>query len=342
MIHLRFSFIRTGSLSVCFQVHFFALPAEVDVTLRVVTEHDKFAISRTGELTTKLKLDYDEAPHNYSVEISITDGTSNDNAVVEVQVTDINDNSPVFASSAVTKSVPEDAEVGFNVTAVPATDKDSSFNEEIRYSLRGGQGKFSMDPVSGMVSVAAALDRETKAEYNLQVVAEDQGRPARSSTAALLVQVSDINDNVPKFSKAEYDVEVVETKSVNTNLLSLSATDPDEGTNGTVTYSIFQQSPSSDLAVFELDSSYGILRLIQPLDYSEVKVYRLKVQASDGGTPPLVGNSSVVVKVKDVNNNPPEFSKESYDVAVSENLASGASIITLEVTDKDEVSDVTF
>lgn len=308
------------------------------MTLQVETEADKFSISSSGVLTTKVKLDYDEAPHDYSVQISISDGVNSDNAVVEVQVTDVNDNSPVFTSSSVTESVPEDAEVGFNVTVVPATDKDSSFNKEIRYSLRGGEGRFSIDPVSGMVSVAGSLDRETKAEYNLLVVAEDQGRPVRSATASLLVQVSDINDNVPKFSEAEYQVEVLETEPVGTSFLVLSAVDPDEEANGRVTYSIFRQSPSSVPAVFEMDSSSGTLRLAQLLDYSEVKVYSLMVQASDGGTPSLVGNSTVVVKVKDVNNNPPEFSKESYDVAVSENLASGASILTLEVTDRDEVS----
>ncbi|XP_070684047.1 protein dachsous, partial [Pempheris klunzingeri] len=318
------------------KVTFFALESDPPPTLRVDTETDKFSILSSGEFTTKVKLDYDDAPHNYSVTISISDGVNSDSAVVKVQVTDVNDNSPVFTPSSVTKSVPEDAEVGTNVTVVPATDKDSSFNKEIRYSLRGGEGRFSIDPVSGTVSVASALDREAKAEYDLLVVAEDQGRPVRSATASLLVQVSDINDNVPKFSEAEYQVEVSETEPVGTSLLTLSAADPDEGANGRVSYSIFQQSPSSEPAVFELDSSSGTLRLAQPLDYSEVKMYSLMVQASDGGAPSLVGNSSVVVKVKDVNDNPPEFSKESYDVAVSENLASGASILTLQVTDRDE------
>lgn len=307
------------------------------MTLRVETESDNFAISSDGDLTTKQKLDYDEAPHNYSVEITISDGVNTDRAVVAVEVTDINDNSPVFAQSSVTKSVPEDAEPGTNVTVVPATDKDSGFNKEIRYSLRGGEGRFSVDPVSGMVSVAGALDRETEAQYNLQVVAEDQGRPARSATSTLLVHVSDINDNAPKFTEAEYQIEVLETEVVGASLLTLLAVDPDEGANGRVRYSIFHQSPSSDPA-FQLEVSSGTLQLAQPLDYSEVKEYTLKVQAFDEGDPYMVGNTSVVVKVVDVNNNPPKFSKESYDVAVSENLAGGASILTLEVTDKDEVS----
>lgn len=322
------------------QVHFLAVPPAIPEFL-VTTEGDKFEISNSGEFTTKVKLDHDEGPQNYSVEITITDGTTSDSAVVEVQVTDINDNSPVFASSSVTKSVLEDAEVGFNVTAVPATDKDSGFNKEIRYSLRGGEGSFSIDPVSGMVSLAGALDRETKAEYSLLVVAEDQGRPARSATATLTVQVSDINDNAPKFSVAEYQIEILETESVGASLLTLSALDPDESVNGIVTYSIFQQSPSSDPAVFDLESSTGILRLAQPLDYSEANMYTLKVQATDGGTPSLIGNGSVVVKIKDVNNNPPEFSKEINHILIYENLPGGASILVLEVTDKDEVSYMT-
>lgn len=325
----------------CFQVNFLALSSDT-VTLEVQSEADKFSISSTGKLSTRAKFDYDEGPQNYSVSVSITDGVTSDSAVVKVQVTDINDNSPVFTPSSVTQSVLEDTEIGSNVTQFLATDKDSGFNKEIRYSLRGGEGRFSVDPVSGMVSLAAELDRETTAEYNLLLVAEDQGRPAKSASASLQVQVSDINDNVPKFSEEQYQVEVLETKPVDSVLLTLSAVDPDEDVNGQITYSIFLQSPSSEPAVFELESSSGILRLVQPLDYSEVSTYTLWVQASDGGSPSLTGNSSVAVKVKDVNNNPPEFSEESYHAAVSENLASGASILSLEVTDRDEVRQVTW
>uniref|UniRef100_A0A3Q2FYU6 Cadherin domain-containing protein n=1 Tax=Cyprinodon variegatus TaxID=28743 RepID=A0A3Q2FYU6_CYPVA len=139
-----------------------------------------------------------------------------------VEVTDINDNDPKFDPVLVTKSVPENAEVESNVAEIKATDIDSGFNKEIRYSLRGGEGRFSVDPVSGLVSLGAQLDRETTAEYELLVVAEDQGRPARSATATLQVQVTDVNDNPPKFSEPEYQLEVLETESVGATLLSLS------------------------------------------------------------------------------------------------------------------------
>uniref|UniRef100_A0A4W5MPG5 Cadherin domain-containing protein n=2 Tax=Hucho hucho TaxID=62062 RepID=A0A4W5MPG5_9TELE len=326
---------ETDPGTVIVKVTFLAVTTVVPVTLQVLTDADKFAIDAKGVFTSKVKLDY-ETQRNYSVQISISDGTSSDEATVVVEVIDINDNSPVFGASSVTQLVPEDTEVGTNLTAMTATDADNGFNRELRYALRGGEGKFVIDPKIGMVSLAGALDRETKAEFSLEVVAQDQGRPALSATATLLIQVSDINDNVPSFSKTEYEVEVLETESVGTTLVTLAAVDLDEGTNGTVTYSIFQQDPPSTVAFFQLDSSTGELRLAQALDYGAVKVYNLMVQAADGGTPSLVGNGSVVVRVKDVNNNPPQFSAERYDVAVSENLASGAAIVTLEVTDEDE------
>ncbi|KAF6724536.1 Protocadherin Fat 4 [Oryzias melastigma] len=290
------------------KVSFLKLPGdETPVTLQVTSEGDKFSISNDGELTTT-------ALHEYSVRISITDGTNTDNAVVEVSVTDINDNSPVFTSESVTEVVPENAEVPLDITAVAATDKDDSFNKEIRYSLRGGDAKFSIDPLSGMI----------------------RDSPVKSATATLTIQVSDINDNTPKFSQDAYRVEVLETEAVDFTLLTLSAEDPDEGVNGIISYSISEQSPSSDPATFALDATSGVLRLVQPLDYSEVKEYTLKIQASDGGTPSMVGSASVVVVVKDVNNKPPEFNQEMYEVSVYENLASGASILLLEVTDRDE------
>ncbi|CAL8333307.1 unnamed protein product [Merluccius merluccius] len=304
--------------------------------LQVVNETDKFAISSDGIFTSTMTLDYDEAPHNYFVNISISDSVNINHAVVEVQVTDINDNNPEFVSSSITKSVQEDIDVGDNVTAVPATDKDHGFNGNIRYSLEGDKGKFSIDPKSGMVRVAAQLDRESNPEFSLLVVAEDQGQPAKSASATLLVQVADINDNAPEFPKMEFHVDVSENASVGTTLLTLSAVDPDMGPNGTVTYSIVLQIPSSPLAAFELDSSTGSLRLAQTLDYSVAKMYRVMVEAADGGTPALIGNSTVVIRVVDMNNNPPKFSHDHYNVAVLENLPSGAPILNLDVTDKDE------
>ncbi|XP_030207359.1 protocadherin Fat 4 isoform X1 [Gadus morhua] len=318
------------------KVTFLTLGSEVPPTLQVVTEKDKFAISSDGIFTSTITLDYDESPQNYSVSISISDGVDTDHAVVEVQVTDVNDNSPEFGSGPFAISVPEDTAVGDNVTVLPARDKDYGFNGDLRYSLEGGKGKFSIDPKSGIVRVAAPLDRESDPGFSLLVVAQDQGQPARSASVPLKVLVADINDNVPEFSRTEFYVDVKENASVGIVLLTLSAADPDEGPNGTVTYSIRTQSPSSTPAAFELDSSTGALRLALTLDFSVAQMYRLTVGAVDGGVPALVGNSTVVIRVVDVNNHPPQFIPDRFHVQVPENLRSGTVVCSLDVTDKDE------
>ena len=319
------------------QVTFLTVGAEVPPTLQVVTDADKFAISSDGIFTSTRPLDYDESPQNYSVRISISNGVDTDHAVVEVQVTDVNDNSPEFGSGPFTILVPEDTDVGDNVTVVPARDKDHGFNGDIRYSLEGGKGKFSIDPKSGMVRVAAPLDRESDPEFSLLVVAQDQGQPARSASVPLQVLVTDVNDNVPEFPRTEFFMDVPENASVGTVLLTLSAADLDEGPNGTVTYSILTQSPSSTPAAFKLDSSTGDLRLALTLDFSVAKMYRLTVKAEDGGVPALVGNSTVVIRVVDVNDHPPQLNPDYLLVPVPENLQSGTAVVSLDVTDKDEV-----
>ena len=318
------------------QVTFLTMGSEVPPTLQVVTETDKFAISLDGIFTSTMTLDYDESPQNYSVSISISDGVDTDHAVVEVQVTDVNDNSPEFGPEF-TISIPEDTGVGDNVTVVPARDKDHGFNGDIRYSLEGGKGKFSIDPKSGMVRVAAPLDREIDPAFSLLVMAQDQGQPARSSSVPLKVLVTDINDNVPEFPRTEFYVDVSENASVGTVLFTLSAADPDEGPNGRVTYSILTQSPSSTPAAFELDLSTGALRLALTLDFSVAKMYRLTVEAVDGGVPALVGNSTMVIRVVDVNDHPPQFIPDLVNILVPENLQSGTAVVSLDVTDEDEV-----
>ncbi|KAJ8365861.1 hypothetical protein SKAU_G00146920 [Synaphobranchus kaupii] len=314
---------------------FLALTPGSNVTLEVLSEADKFSVAPDGSFSTRLKLDR-EVQTNYSVQVSISDGTNRDETSVVVDVTDINDNDPVFASSSVTVDISEDAELGTNVTDMAATDADDGFNGEISYSLLGGKGKFSIDPESARISLAGKLDREGQAEYTLEVVARDQGQPPRSATANIVVNVTDVNDNSPLFPVAQYEVKVAENASVGTTVLKLTATDLDKGSNALVTYRVVQQAPPTDPPVFILDPMSGALWLNQKLDFGKGRAYTLTVEAFDGGIPPLNGTCSVLVRVQDVNNKPPKFDKDHYDITVSENLLSGTAIITLQVTDEDE------
>ncbi|XP_061078966.1 protocadherin Fat 4-like [Conger conger] len=311
------------------------LPPGIGVTLAVLSEMDKFSVEPDGTFLTLVRLDH-EVRTNYSVRVSISDGTSSDETTVLVDVIDINDNTPVFASGPVKVDVGEDAELGANVTELAASDADSGFNGELFYSLRGGEGKFSIDPQSAMISLAGTLDREAQAEYTLEVVARDQGQPPRSSSAVVVVNVTDVNDNSPRFPQAQYEEVVPENFTVGTTILVLTATDPDQGSNALVTYRIAQQSPSTDPPVFILDPASGTLWLNTPLDFGKASGYTLTVEAVDGGTPALNGTCLVAVRVQDLNNEPPKFSRDRYDIATFESLPSGTAILTLEVTDEDE------
>ncbi|GAA6072945.1 protocadherin Fat 4, partial [Tachysurus ichikawai] len=305
-------------------------------TLTVETEADKFSIDQlTGMLMTKVKLDY-EVQKNYTVRVSISDGTIRDEALVHVEVLDINDNSPEFASSMIPVNIQEDAAIGANVTQVEAKDADSGLNAEIHYSLVGSAGMFSINPETGLIIVAAALDRETQDKYNLIVVAQDRGRPPLSATASVVVTLTDVNDNPPKFSTQRYEASVLENATVGANVIVVNATDKDIGPNGVVTYHIAKQEPSSSPAAFSIDTESGIISVAVQLDYSKTKKYTLEVEGRDGGTPALSGTAVVVVSVEDVNDKPPKFSKDQYDVAVYENLAPGSAVVSLEVTDDNE------
>ncbi|XP_023680682.2 protocadherin Fat 4 [Paramormyrops kingsleyae] len=303
------------------------------VNLQVMTHGDKFSVDSEGHFSTLKKLDY-ESENNYTVSVSLSDGTSHDQATVLVEVTDVNDNPPLFTPNSTNVTVPEDTEIGTRVMEMAARDSDEGFNGKLSYSLQGGEGKFLIDSQSGEVFLASELDRETLAEIRMEVVARDQGQPPQSATGSILITVGDVNDNPPQFQLTEY--QVPENATVGSIILGVAAVDPDEGPNAVISYRIARQSPSSDLPVFTLDPDSGDLQLNQPLDFETVKEYVLLVEASDSGTPRLTGTCSVLVRVQDVNDNAPEFVKEKNDVAIYENLPSGAAFVTLDVTDKDE------
>nr|XP_026649047.1 protocadherin Fat 4 [Zonotrichia albicollis] len=314
------------------QVQYDALNPHI-VEFQMLTESDSFAIEK-GVISTKIRLDY-ESQKSYTLNISLSDGSTADYATVFIRVTDVNDNSPVFGATNSTIAIMENTTVGTTVTSVSATDVDEGFNGLVVYSLKGGEGKMDINS-SGFIFLQKVLDREEQDLYNLTVIASDQGQPARSTALKLTVVVDDDNDNAPLFSSDRYEVKVPENQELGSVLLTLSATDRDAGANALVTYRITEQRPQNYSAVFLVDSSTGQLSLSQLLDYETTQEFEVKVQASDGGQPALSNETCVVVLVQDVNDNPPEFSQAAYDVSVFENHLKGSPVYTFSVADKDE------
>ncbi|XP_054024576.1 protocadherin gamma-A2-like [Dryobates pubescens] len=257
---------------------------------------------------------------------------------VEVEITDINDNAPSFKDVVMEEKISEMTAPGSRFPLAEAHDPDSGQNSLLSYELSGDE-HFSLTVQAGPggdlrpeLVLAKALDREKAAFHELVLKAQDGGEPSRTGTARIRVSVLDANDNAPVFSPAEYTVRVPEDVPVGSTLVTVTATDPDEGMNGHVKYSL-QKATHMAPEIFKLNSDTGVITLVQKLDFEEGYSYELEVQARDGGG--LSDKAIVMIAVTDENDNTPELIISSALNEISEDAPSGTVVALLHVQDRD-------
>nr|XP_039328577.1 protocadherin gamma-A2 [Saimiri boliviensis boliviensis] len=257
---------------------------------------------------------------------------------VEVEITDINDNAPRFGVEELELKISETTTPGFRIPLKSAHDADVGENALRKYALHPND-HFSLDVRSGVdgnkypeLVLERALDREEEAVHHLVLVASDGGDPVLSGTSRICVKVLDVNDNAPVFTQPEYRVSVPENTPVDTLILTVTATDADEGYNAQVAY-FLEKSLGGTSEVFELKSTSGDLRLIKVLDYEEATSHEIDIEAQDG--PGLLTRTKVIVTVLDVNDNAPEFYITSASSSVSEDSPPGTIIGLFNVYDRD-------
>ncbi|XP_068129839.1 protocadherin gamma-B2-like [Hyperolius riggenbachi] len=259
---------------------------------------------------------------------------------VKIEIQDINDNAPRFIPDTFSLKIVEFAPPKTRFTLQNAEDPDIGINSVQTYKLNDNQyftlaENINPDGTTFLELVLEKLlDRETKADHEIILSALDGGNPLRSGTALIQIIVIDGNDNFPLFTQQVYKVSVNEDVSVNTPIITVNASDIDEGINGQITYSFSKTSGNvHHTGMFDIHPSNGDIKTKRNLDYESAQHYELSIQAEDGGG--LVSHCKVLIEVTDVNDNAPEILINSLSSPIPEDSAIGTMIALIEVHDQD-------
>lgn len=302
-------------------------------------------------LHTSALLDY-EAVKEYSVTIVAVDSGSpslSSNSSLMVRVVDINDHAPTFAQSVIEVHFAENNSPGERVITVVATDADSGKNAEIAYSLdTATNGPFYIDADNGDIRATGVLDREQRERYELRVIAKDKGTPSLQGSATVVVQVTDRNDNAPKFVQDTFTFYVKENLLANSPVGMVTVTDDDEGENAEL--SLFVEMDGADdkkigekgeaedgekekgNEVFSIENNTGTIFSSASFDREKLSTYTFLVRAVDGGEHRKTATATISLFVTDENDNAPSITSPSNESYTLLPPASSARTIVRTVT----------
>ncbi|KAI5631942.1 cadherin domain-containing protein [Phthorimaea operculella] len=308
----------------------------------------------SGQVLLTNHLDYEDLKSpNLSLTVKATsnDGTKHSMAKITIEVININDNPPTFEKEHYKVSVLESAKYPEQILTVKATDVDGVLTEEdktkgysdVQYTLRGDNSDlFIIDNVTGVIQVAPnkTLDREQQSVLRLEVEASDTPKSAAErlkSTATILVDVIDVDDNTPAFEKPVYTVVVPENVPVGINVIKVTAIDPDEGLGGEVKYDLLDEGETNGL--FTIDPSTGEIKTKKDLTgRGRTDPYRLIIGATDGGG--HIGDTTLSLYIGDVsaNDGVPRFIRpaDGEVISVSENATIGSPVFQAVASDPDD------
>ncbi|XP_015266625.1 PREDICTED: protocadherin gamma-B5-like [Gekko japonicus] len=255
-------------------------------------------------------------------------------AQIWVNVTDANDNPPIFTQEVYKVSLRENIAVGTSVLQVVASDNDEGSYAEIKYHFSNiplnAHQKFNLNPNNGMIAVTEPLDFEQTEEYTMTVAAKDGG--GLETHCNIEIRIIDENDNSPEVTLVSLFSPILENSVPGTLIALINVNDKDTGDNGKVTCSLQNHMPFKILAS---SNNYYKLQTDSPLDREKHSEYNITITATDKGNPPMSTHKTVSVQISDINDNSPAFEKSSYIIYVPENNPSGASIFTIKALDPD-------
>ncbi|XP_030648006.1 protocadherin gamma-A11-like [Chanos chanos] len=255
---------------------------------------------------------------------------------IHVTVLDVNDNAPIFSQKMYKATLTENSQKGSIITVVSASDADQGPNGKITYYISKTEGGvrdlFTIDQLSGEVTLNGEVDYEMASNYEIDIQAKDQG--GLSDSCKLSIDVLDINDNKPIIKILSMSSSISEESPLETVIAMINVNDPDSGSNGQVRCTIEDNVP------FDITSSVGRsnffnLRTQQKLDREKNAEYNISVTCTDDGAQPLSSSASLRLHIIDVNDNAPVFERNFYEAHILENNAPGHSIFTVKASDTD-------
>ena len=299
-----------------------------------------FTLSVTGTLSLTGPIDF-ETRQSYSVNITASNpGTElSATTTTTIQILNVNDNTPVITGEPYRVSIAENSPINTLLTTLTASDGDLGIHGDIRYTITSGNHgqSFSLNSVSGRLTLRNNLDREVISSFSLAVRARDRGTPrTRQDTTTISVTVTDVNDNAPIFRPDTYSVQLREDIPVGRNVIRVLATDADQPNtpNSIITYSITSGNTGN---AFRISSSSAQIQTNQNLDFETTSSYTLVVEGRDGGSPVMSSTATVTVTVINVNENPPTLTGDQ-SVNVSESAPVGSIVAVFQAQDQDRMA----
>ncbi|XP_058268035.1 protocadherin gamma-C5-like isoform X26 [Hemibagrus wyckioides] len=316
--------------------------------LRIAVESGKqyFGVDPTkGELVVKERIDRENlCPQSVTCILPLEAITENPLQLhrFEIEIQDINDNSPVFQNKENSLNIYESVASGARFRLESAQDPDVGSNSLRTYTLSKNE-HFALDVkiakdgsrVPELV-LEKSLDREKQSIVSLTLTALDGGKPARSGTSKIFVRVLDTNDNAPVFEKAQYDEQISENTAPEVVVLTVRAIDLDEGANKELSYSFVPHTPETLSNLFSIDPLTGEIKVKNKIDYETDRSFDFDIVARDKGSPPMEGVCSVHLDILDVNDNAPEIILKSLPSPVREDAPSGTVVALISAKDLDK------
>eukprot|EP00079_Xenopus_tropicalis_P022745 XP_012814686.1 PREDICTED: protocadherin gamma subfamily A, 11 isoform X12 [Xenopus tropicalis] len=299
---------------------------------------------QSGEISVNGVIDFEEEDF-YEISVRAKDKGNPElesRCVVLIEIEDVNDNVPEITLTSLLNAVPENAALGTAVGFLSVRDKDSGKNGAVHLEMTPNL-PFKVKSFDDHYSIITdgILDRETITQYFIDLTATDLGSPPLRTTTAIILNISDINDNPPAFSQSHFSAFIKENNGPGSFLCTVSAEDPDDGLNSVLTYSIVERKTddSSILSFVYIDSNNGNIYAQGSFDYEQIQVLQITVKAEDSGSPRLSSNVTVFIFILDQNDNAPVVlypeHSDSFQQKVPQSASSGFLVTKVSAVDLD-------